>query len=471
MNLYIPENEKPALPPIWAFGFHQFISYESPEMSAKQIVDTLRSREIPCDCIFLDGSFMAQYRNFAWDEKRFRNPTEKIRNLRENSVKTIAMFDPVLQANENDSIFKEGKQRGYFCKTPGGNLKIEQIEDVDYAFPDFSNPRVRSWWGHLYRVFYSKNRLAGFWNNAVKTEDHSLARMPEATFEGLLKLKNHRRPFVVSKLISGTELNAQPDDELFVRDLQRKVFQPVFYAQSFGEHFSDLAKYAVELRYQLLPYIYTAFWQFTQNGISMIKDSESSKIENDFFFGEQILVSPVVEKGGTEQEVRLPEGLWYYYWTAEAFGGNQQIKVATPLSQIPFFIKGGSVLPHYPIRQTADLQSVDELTLHVYFKHGKESSQLYEDEGEFFNYRKDAFSLKEYEFQGSENEVVLNQNKTGEWIDTYHTCNVLFYGCPFEAKNCFVDGDKVGFKTLEISGNKVYAVTLENTFQELTLKK
>jgi alpha-glucosidase len=110
------------------------------------------------------------------------------------------------------------------------------------------------------------------------------------------------------------------------------------------------------------------------------------------------------------------------------------------------------------------------LTLHVYYKNGSENSQLYEDEGDGFGYKKEVYSLKDFELTGSEQMVILTQGKKGQWNDTYHYCNVLFYGLPFQPAFCEVDEADVEFEVIEISGNKVYVLTTNNTFQKIILK-
>jgi alpha-glucosidase len=573
---YVQLTGKPNLPPIWALGFHQCCFSYYPESKVREVANEFRNRQIPCDAIYLDIDYMDGFRCFTWDKKHFPKPSEMVKDLRQKGFKTIVMIDPGLKEDENYDVFKEGKERGYFCKRPDGDLMIGPVWPSDCAFPDFTNRAVRSWWGHLYRTLYSKDAIAGFWNDMNEpsvfkiekrtfpenvlhyfegqTASHARIhnvygmQMSRATFEGLLKLKNHRRPFVITRAtysggqryasvwtgdntsswkhlkianiqcqrmsISGFSFVGsdvggfaeQTTGELMVRWLQLGVFHPLFRVHSIGENsegdveisqnydpsinskdqepwsfgadYTSFAKYAIELRYQLLPYIYTAFWQYTQDGVPMIKslsfyaqgDPKAVKNERDFIFGNQLMISPIIKKGKTKQKLYLPEGQWYHYWSANMFEGNQNIEINAPLSQIPIFIKSGSVIPHYPIQQYTDEKPVDEITLHVYYKNGKETSQLYEDAGDGFEYKNEVCSIKDYEFVGSEKEIILNQHKKGQWIDTYHTCNVLFYGLPFQPKNSTADGEEVDCKEIEIRGNKVYIFTLENSFQQVILK-
>ena len=170
---------------------------------------------------------MDGFRCFTWDKSHFPNPSEMVKDLRSKGFKTIVMIDPGLKEDENYDVFVEGRNRDYFCKRANGDLMIGPVWPSDCAFPDFTNPAVRSWWGHLYRILYSKNAIAGFWNDmnepalfkidrktfpddvrhyyegqsASHAQVHNVygMQMSRATYEGLLKLKNHRRPFVITR--------------------------------------------------------------------------------------------------------------------------------------------------------------------------------------------------------------------------------------------------------------------------------
>ena len=570
---------KPELPPIWALGFHQCRWSYYPEARVKEVAKEFRKLEIPCDAIYLDIDYMDEYRCFTWNKKYFPNPTQMIRELRELGFRTIVMIDPGLKVDENYKVYKEGKKLDFFCKRPDGEVMEGPVWPDNCAFPDFTIPGARSWWGHQYAGLYSKNRVSGFWNDMnepavfkvnAKTfpEDirhhyeghpcsHSKAHniygltMSRATTEGLLRLKAHRRPFVITRAtysggqryacvwtgdnvanwehlqianrqcqrlsISGFSFVGSdiggfvdlPDGELFVRWLQLGVFHPLFRVHSmgnnadgatevdedavkaqelnnrmdqepwaFGEQYTALNKYAIELRYQLLPYLYTTFQNYTSAGKPMLrsmifedqKDAKLYEVEREFMFGDHLLVSPVIEEGIREQQLYLPKGWWYNYWTADVFEGGQTIKVSAPLQQIPILVKAGAVLPHYPIRQNTEQVPIDELMLHVYFKKGASFSQLYEDQGDGFEHKKDQYSLKNYQLLGSENKLELTQRKSGTFADTYLHTNVFLYGLPFTPTTCLVDGQQTDFQTVDRNGKAIYVVTCGNEFLKLEIK-
>ena len=571
---------KPELPPLWALGFHQCRWSYYPEARVKEVAKEFRKRNIPCDAIYLDIDYMDDYKCFTWNKDYFPNPTQMIRELREIGFRTVVMIDPGLKVDDDYKVYKEGKDLDFYCKRPDGEVMEGPVWPPNCAFPDFTHPGVRSWWGHQYAALYSKNRVAGFWNDmnepAVfkvnsKTfpEDvrhdydghqssHAKAHniyglnMSKATTEGLLRLKNHRRPFVITRAtysggqryacvwtgdnvasweqlqlanrqcqrlsISGFSFVGSdiggfvdlPKGELFVRWLQLGIFHPLYRVHSmgnnadgaaevdgeaikeeeknnrmdqepwaFGEKYTDLARYAIELRYQLLPYLYTAFKTYTETGKPMLRslifedqsDKKLRDVERDFMFGDHLLISPVIEEKAIEQKVYLPKGNWYHYWSSTAFKGGKSIKVKSPLQQIPIFVREGAIIPHYPIRQNTDQVPIDELMLHVYYKNGSCKSELYEDQGDGFEHQANQYSSKEYTFQGSASEVILNQKKTGQHPDQYLHVNLFFNGLPFKPSSCTVDGKAVEVTSMEREGNTVYMLTCGNVFEEIKMKK
>ncbi len=570
---------KPEMPPIWALGFHQCRWSYYPEARVMEIAKEFREHQIPCDALYLDIDYMDGYRCFTWNKDYFPKPAQMIKKLDEQGFKTIVMIDPGLKIDESYSVYKEGKDRDYYCKRPNGETMEGPVWPPECVWPDYTRPDVRSWWGHQYAELYSKHRVAGFWNDMnepavfkvnAKTfpEDvrhdydghpcnHAKAHniygfnMARATQEGLLKLKEHRRPFVITRATySGGQRHAcvwtgdnvaswehlqmanrqcqrlsisgfsfvgsdiggfvdRPSGELLVRWLQLGIFHPLFRIHSmgnntdganevdadfvkeqerinradqepwaFGEASTALAKYAIELRYQLLPYLYTTFWQYVQTGQPMLRslifadqeDHNLLKVERDFLFGDHLLVSPVIKEKAKSQEVYLPKGTWYDYWTTKVYQGASKSRIKTSLQQIPIFVKAGAVLPHYPIMQYTKERPVDELMLHVFYGEGTNKSQLYEDQGDGFEHKEGAYSLKDYTLVGASKSIELQQEKSGKQFDTYLSTNVFLYGLPFEPASCEVDGAAIEFTKSKRNGNPVYIIKIPSGFKKLQLK-
>jgi alpha-glucosidase/alpha-D-xyloside xylohydrolase len=151
----------------------------------------------------------------------------------------------------------------------------------------------------------------------------------------------------------------------------------------------------LELRYRMLPYIYSAVRECTQTGMPVMRglwlhypdDPKAVSRSDQFLWGRDILVAPVVEQGATSRKVYLPRGTWYDFWTNEPVEGNREITRAVDLETIPLYVRAGAILPLGPVKQYVEEKSDEPLTVDIYPGAGG-SFTLYEDDGRSFNYRR-----------------------------------------------------------------------------------
>jgi alpha-glucosidase len=251
---------------------------------------------------------------------------------------------------------------------------------------------------------------------------------------------------------------------------------------SYGDEFTPLAKAAIELRYRLLPYLYSAFWQHTFDGTPILKplhfvyqsDENVRGVENEFMFGKHLLVSPVVKKGQKKQTLYLPKGTWFDYDSGAQYVGNQEITIKTPLSKIPIFAAEGSVISHYPVQQFVGEKDIKSLALKVFYSTQFVESELYEDAGEGFDYRKSkAFSVTQFSVSSTEDSFILSRyidhtayESDKNWA-TKSGFEVEFIGVPFAVKSVEIDGEVVDFQLV----GTVYHVKVEGKFHEIILAK
>jgi alpha-D-xyloside xylohydrolase len=211
-----------------------------------------------------------------------------------------------------------------------------------------------------------------------------------------------------------------PDNrELFTRWFQFGTFSPIFRIHGKGERalFSDnwdastkaiLLNYD-NLRYRLLPYIYSLAWKVTSEGYTIMRslafdfreDAGIKSIPDQFMFGPAFLVNPVTERmyplPGTKnlkgiRKVYLPKSAgWYDFWTGKRIPGGQTIDAAAPIETIPLYIKAGSIVPMGPYLQYATEKAADPLEIRVYTGANAEFV-LYEDENDTYNYEKGEYS-------------------------------------------------------------------------------
>ncbi len=264
----------------------------------------------------------------------------------------------------------------------------------------------------------------------------------------------------------------QPSGELYARWIQLGVFHPFCRTHSSGDHgeqepwsFDDdvinITRKFVSLRYQLLPYLYTMFWQYINESIPMLKplvyydqdDTHTHYRTDEFIFGNQILVCPILEPNAQGRRMYLPAGNWYNYWTKELVSGKKELWVATDYDQIPIFVKEGAIIPKYPVQQYVGELEFDEVDLELYFKIGKEKSVLYEDAQDGYDYNKGRFSLATFTLNGKEDQLIIQQHKEGKYITPYSKFRIRIIGLPFEIGSIQVDNVQVTFEELSFDGN------------------
>ncbi|MCM4151281.1 DUF4968 domain-containing protein [Arenibacter sp. N53] len=339
-------------------------------------------------------------------------------------------------------------------------------------------------------------------------------QMVRATYEGIKKYVYPKRPFVITRAaFAGTQrfsstwtgdnvatwehlwianvqaqrmcmsgysfigsdiggFAEQPNGELFARWIQLGVFHPFCRVHSSGDHgdqepwsFDDevtsIVRKFIELRYQLLPYLYTMFYRYSKEGVPMLKplvhfdqeDHQTHFRTDEFIFGEQILICPVQEPNAQGRRMYIPRGTWYNYWTNEAVVGGMEKWVVAGLDKIPIFIKEGAMIPKYPVQQYVGELEIKELVLDVYYKKGVETSTVYEDGEDGYDYKKGRYSLRNFNFKGKENELVIQQFKDGSFITSYKTFKMNLHGLPFKIKQIQVDNEIVDLKEVKLNGN------------------
>jgi alpha-glucosidase len=276
--------------------------------------------------------------------------------------------------------------------------------------------------------------------------------MTRSTYEGLIKLRPGERPFVLTRasfaggqryaaLWSGDNLSRwedlrhslpmllslglsgmpfvgsdiggfgeSPTPELVTRWLQAGVFYPFMRMHtsigtpdqepwSYGVAYEGYNRRAIELRYELLPYIYNEMQRASVTGIPALRpmmlefpaDPETWSVDDQFMFGSDLLVAPVLFEAQTERELYLPKGAWFDFWTARRFEGGRRLTVPAALGSIPLFVREGSFIFRQPIVQHTGDMPGQQLRVSVFPAAAKSESILYEDDGLSFDYQRGVF--------------------------------------------------------------------------------
>ena len=208
-------------------------------------------------------------------------------------------------------------------------------------------------------------------------------------------------PFIHSD--AGGFAQGTKDEELYTRWLQMSCFSPILRPHGSGipsepVYFSaqtqDIVRSFMQIRYALIPYIYSTAAQSKIRGYPITRplffdfpnDTATYKLGNQYMFGSQMMVAPVLHKGQSEINVYLPEGIWYDFWNDQQHTGDNWVTLASTLETIPVFVKEGSFLPMVKPVNTTDDYSSKELTVRYYPAKVGDSSfyNLFEDDGKTF---------------------------------------------------------------------------------------
>ena len=220
-------------------------------------------------------------------------------------------------------------------------------------------------------------------------------------------------PFITGDITGycGTIEDYEDAAELYVRWMQFGLFTPLSRSHHEGNTAVEpwmfppaamaAAKKAIELKYTLLPYIYTCAREAYDTGLPIMRamflefpeDRECRRQDFQFMFGPSLLVAPVVEQGATTREVYLPKGRWFDWYTGEAYEGGRYVTVPAPLDKTPLFVKEGSMVPTIPVVMNTEEARLAPITIRCFPKNGQTVSYtLYEDDGVSLGYTRGEFS-------------------------------------------------------------------------------
>ena len=209
-------------------------------------------------------------------------------------------------------------------------------------------------------------------------------------------------------------------------DAPREIYQ---FGEK-GDKVYDVVEKYINLRYSLLPYIYSTSWDVTANQSSMMRalvmdfasDKQALDINDEYLFGKSILVCPVTESMYSSdmqadfsavktRQLYLPEGTdWFDFWTGETMKGGQTVRKESPIDIMPLYVKAGSIIPLGPKVQYAQEKKWDNLQIRVYEGADGECT-LYEDENDNYNYEKGIYSTMTFKWDDANQTLTIGDRK------------------------------------------------------------
>jgi alpha-glucosidase len=365
-------------------------------------------------------------------------------------------------------------------------------------------------------------------------------QMARSTFEGLRRLRPDSRPFVLTRAgyagvqrysaiwtgdnvaswdhlrlsipmllnlgVSGVPLigadvggfSGNPTPELYTRWLQAAALTPFLRSHSeagsnphepysFPKEFTDINRASVELRYRLLPYLYTLFREHTETGAPVMRplwfeypdDARTYLVEDQYLVGRDLLVAPVVTESVTKRHVYFPAGdNWVDWWTGKTYEGGKDADIDAPLARLPLFARAGAVVPTQPVIQhTGEMPGVP-LTLTVAFStpvtvqtvpempvQKSTTSYLYEDAGEGYEYARGSFRLLTI----TQTQNQLRLSRTGAYNVSRPLAAVEYLGLSAAPREVRVGGRVVRNATFDAATRRLVVPLPTENVEEVSI--
>jgi alpha-D-xyloside xylohydrolase len=469
--------------PQWAYGFWQCRERYSSGKQLVETVKEFRKRNIPMDVIVQDWQYWGNngWGVPEFDEKNYPDPSGFIKELHDmNAHFNISIWS---NPDKNSEIGKEfvakkrfipntkwldyfnPENRKAYWETLNDNIFSHGVDSwwMDAVEPENDALKGQQTYigaGDFYRLVYPLFVSRAVYEGQRKTSaDKRVCILTRSAFPGQQKYgiinwsgdiggtwDAYRRQIVagLNYTITGlpywttdiggffrpgrTQYTDEKYQELLTRWYQWGTFNPIFRIHGYqtetepwkyGQRVEDNMRKMLNLRYRLLPYIYSEAWQVTKNGSTIMRplvmdfngDTAALNRQFEYMFGKSVLAAPVTEPGVAEWDVYLPQSAaWYDFWTGKRINGGQAIKTASPLDEIPLFVKAGSIIPMGKLIQYAGEKAADTLEIRVYDGANGEFT-LYEDENDNYNYEKGLYATITFNWDNAKKVLTIGDRK------------------------------------------------------------
>jgi alpha-glucosidase (family GH31 glycosyl hydrolase) len=463
------------MPPLWSFGYQQSHRTLASREEILEEANAFRQKKLPCDALiylgtgFCPSGWNTENGSFVWNSRVFPDPKEVLDRLHEKNFHAVlhaVILSDKLRGTVHDRCdVSRFDEEAASCSWDAHRKDFAM--GVDGWWPDEGDPldsasrlvRNRMYWEGpqldrpnerpyaLHRNGYAgMQRYASFlWSGDVYSTWETLkTQVPIAINTSLTGI-----PYWGTD-IGGFVPTSEFTAELYVRWFQFGAFCTLFRSHGrcwklrlpWGWNTGDpgpieirnydgaaipdasqlhnpdvepICKKYLELRYRMLPYLYSAVRECAMTSMPVMRalwlhfpdDPAAVARADEYMWGENLLVAPVVEKGATTRGVYLPHGAWHDFWTGERIEGGREISRPVDLAAMPLYVRAGSILPLGPVKQYVAEQSDQPLSITIY--PGADASfLLYEDDGTSFNYRTGEWMGIQMEWNDSRRVLTLH---------------------------------------------------------------
>ncbi len=448
--------------PLWAYGFWQCRERYTSGKHLVETIKEFRKRNLPVDVIVQDWQYWGKYGWGVpkFDETNYPNPEGFIKELHDlNSHFSVSVWENLDKKSEVAKAYLD--KNLYLENSPWIDIYNPETQKTHWNAlnTNLFAKGVDSWWmdatependalvgkktffgpGEFYRLTYPLYVSEAVYDGQRAADPSKrVTILTRSAFPGQQRFGTinwsgdigWNWDVLKRQIVAGLNYNltgmpywttdiggffrpgrGQYTDEkyhdILTRWFQWGAFSPIFRMHGYqtetepwkyGDKVEGNMRSMMNVRYRLIPYIYSEGWQVSKNGSTMMRplvmdfpaDAKAIAQGYEYMFGKNILVAPVTEAGVTDWNVYLPKAAaWYDYWTGKRYTGGQTVKSPAPQNQIPVFVKAGAIIPMAKEMQYTSEKSLDVLEVRLY-KGADGSFTLYEDEGDGYNYEKGA---------------------------------------------------------------------------------
>lgn len=463
---YIKIAGRQPMPPLYALGYWYSKYQRYSQQDFVDLVSEIKQNNIPIDVMIFDMDWhLNGWTGWTWNKNLIPNPEGLIRWMHMQGLKVALNLHPADGVASYEDHFSEIAADLNMTGTDRVPWMLEDSLFYRSMFTHILREReeqgVDFWWIDWQQNLTSEyiNGLSEtFWCNHVFYNDMKQNRTDRRPFifHRWGGMGSHRYPIGFSGDTYGTfgSLAFQPyftatasnvcfgywghdlgghlqigekNPELMLRWLQYGVFSPIFRTHGASQEGNErrIWKYenfpllleCVNLRYHLMPYIYTAARQAYDTGVSICRplyyewpeENEAYRQEGEYMFGDDILVSPVVtpaeNNGKAFHKTWLPEGLWYDVCRHALTEGNITLAEEYDQNEIPYFFRAGAVIPCNPLVTNLKTRPGQQILKVVPGANGQ--GVLYEDDGDSQGYQAGAFTTTTFTHQRTVNATTL----------------------------------------------------------------
>lgn len=469
--------------PLWAYGFWQCRERYTSANHLIETVKEFRSRKLPIDVIVQDWQYWGSrgWGVPQFDEQHYPNPSGFIQELHDlHAHFNISIWS---NPDKNSEIGQEYVAKERFVPGTKWLDYFNPETRKEYWMTlkeNMFDKGVDSWWmdavependalsgertfmgpGDFYRLTYPLMVSKAVYEGQRETTDQKrVCILTRSAFLGQQRYgvinwsgdiggdwDTYRRQIVagLNFTLTGfpywttdiggffrpgrTQYTDEKYHELLLRWFQWSVFNPVFRMHGYmsetepwkyGQKVEDNMRLMLNMRYHMLPYIYSEAWQVTHNGSTMMRpmimdfkgDPAAVNRPYQFMFGKTLLVAPVTMPGITNQEVYLPKSnVWYDFYAGVQYEGGRTIITPVSPEKIPLFVKGGSILPLGKLVQYTTEKPADTLEIRIY-KGADGTFTLYEDENDSYNYEKGLYTEIPFAWDDTKSVLIIGDRQ------------------------------------------------------------